>query len=71
MGITGDDDGADLVTGVGGIRVVDDGTPPPGRPGVSPRVGIRHAVDLPWRWWVPDDPNVSRARVAVSARSAR
>jgi DNA-3-methyladenine glycosylase len=60
MGITGVDDGADLVTGEGGLRIVDDGVAPPGRPGVSGRVGLRHAADSPWRWWVPGDRHVSR-----------
>ena len=62
MGIGRDEDGADLVTGRGGLRLVDDGVPPPATPGVSGRVGIRQAADLPWRLWVPGDPNVSRAR---------
>jgi DNA-3-methyladenine glycosylase len=62
MGITGDHDGADLVSGDDGLTIVDDGVPPPEVPGVSPRVGLRSAADLPWRWWVPGDPNVSRAR---------
>ncbi len=63
MGITRAADGADLVTGSAGIRVVDDGVPPPTFPASSIRVGIRHATDLPWRWWVPGDPNVSKFRV--------
>jgi DNA-3-methyladenine glycosylase len=78
MGITREDDGADLVTGAGpvgvdhdgpdlvtgprGIRLLDDGVPPPAAPAVSGRVGLRLAADLPWRWWVAGDPNVSRAR---------
>jgi DNA-3-methyladenine glycosylase len=68
MGITRTEDGADLVTGSGGLRVVDDGVAPPAHPGVSGRVGIRHATDLPWRWWVPGDPHVSRARPHASPR---
>lgn len=53
-------DGADLVTGGGGLTIVDDGTPPPSDPVVTTRVGISVAVDDPWRWYVRDDPNVSR-----------
>ncbi|HTZ08679.1 MAG TPA: DNA-3-methyladenine glycosylase, partial [Acidimicrobiales bacterium] len=51
LGITRADDGADLVTGVGGVELVDDGVAPPARPGVSGRVGLRLATDRPWRWW--------------------
>jgi DNA-3-methyladenine glycosylase len=64
FGITADQDGVDLVEGRGGITLVDDGVPPPSVPGVSARIGIRLAADLPWRWWVPGDPNVSRGRPA-------
>jgi DNA-3-methyladenine glycosylase len=61
-GITGEDDGADLVTGDRDLTISDDGVPPPGTPGVSGRIGIRSATTLPWRWWVPGDPHVSRRR---------
>ncbi len=67
MGITRAEDGVDLVTGGAGLAVVDDGVPPPTLPASSGRVGIRHASDLPWRWWVPGDPNVSRPRVPGAA----
>ncbi len=62
MGITRTEDGADLVTGSSGLQVVDDGVAPPTVPASSGRVGIRHASDMPWRWWVPGDANVSKAR---------
>ncbi len=29
-------------------------------PATGPRVGLRLAADRPWRFWVPDDPTVSR-----------
>jgi DNA-3-methyladenine glycosylase len=55
-------DGADLVAGTRGLRLVDDGTPPPDDPAVGPRIGISRAVAQPWRWHVRDNPNVSAAR---------
>ena len=37
---------------------------PPDRPpadvSTGPRVGLRHAADRPWRFWVTGDPTVSR-----------
>jgi DNA-3-methyladenine glycosylase len=59
FGIDREQDGVDLVDG-DDVRVLDDGTPPPDAPGVSPRIGITLAVDEPWRWFVPGDPNLSR-----------
>jgi DNA-3-methyladenine glycosylase len=53
MGLTRAHDGADLVTGDRGVRIVDDGLPPPDAPRVGPRVGISKAIDFPWRWRVP------------------
>jgi DNA-3-methyladenine glycosylase len=63
MGITGSDDGADLVSGAEGITIVDDGVPPPLEPVVTARIGISKAVAEPWRWYVPGNPNVSRPLV--------
>jgi DNA-3-methyladenine glycosylase len=53
-------DGADLVTADRGVAIVDDGTPPPAAPAQGLRVGLSAGADLPWRWWVPGDPNVSK-----------
>jgi DNA-3-methyladenine glycosylase len=55
-------DGADLVTGDRGVELVDDGTPPPDEPGVSGRVGLSVAADVPWRFFVPGAVGISRAR---------
>ena len=60
LGITGALDGADLVRGDRGIRIVDDGTPPPAKPIAGPRVGISRGTDHPWRWHVPEHRHVSR-----------
>jgi DNA-3-methyladenine glycosylase len=59
FGIDRKQDGVDLVDG-DDVRILDDGTPPPAEPGVSPRIGITLAADAPWRWFVPGDPNLSR-----------
>jgi DNA-3-methyladenine glycosylase len=60
FGIARAQDGVDLVTGVGGLSIVDDGVAPPEAPVVTTRIGIRHAAEEPWRWYVPGNPNVSR-----------
>jgi DNA-3-methyladenine glycosylase len=71
LGITGADNGADLLavrprsgsaSEAGGlVRLLDDGMPPPRRPGRGTRVGIRVATEKRWRFWVPGNPSVSRA----------
>ena len=60
FGIARAQDGVDLVTGVGGFGIVDDGVAPPEEPVVTTRVGIRHAAEELWRWYVPGNRNVSR-----------
>jgi len=62
LGIDRAHDGADLVTGDEGVTLVDDGIPPPIEPGVTTRVGLSAGADLPWRWFVPGDANVSKHR---------
>jgi DNA-3-methyladenine glycosylase len=67
LGITGSDNGIDLLAATGGrrspgaLRLLDGGTPPPRRPGRGTRIGIREATEHRWRFWVRGDPNVSRA----------
>jgi len=60
LGIDGTHDGADLVTGDRGVLVCDDGTPPPTSPVNTTRIGLTAGAEHRWRWYVPDDPNVSR-----------
>lgn len=59
FGIDGSFDGADLVTGDGGLTIEDDGVQLV-EPGVSTRIGLTQGTEHPWRWYVPDDPNLSR-----------
>lgn len=58
LGITGELDGANLRRPP--VRLLDDGVAPPAKPATGPRIGITVAVDDPWRYCVPDDPNLSR-----------
>ncbi len=60
MGIDGALDGADLVSGSDGLRIVDDGVAPPAVPGRSTRIGLSAGAEHPWRWYVVGDANVSR-----------
>jgi DNA-3-methyladenine glycosylase len=71
LGVTGADNRADLVASArrgrssasaapDAVRLLDDGTPPPTRPGRGPRVGISVATEQRWRWWVAGDECVSR-----------
>ncbi len=60
LGISREEDGADLVCGGRGLTICDDGTPPPAAPPASRRIGLSAGVEHPWRWVVPGDPNLSR-----------
>lgn len=62
LGITGDQNGIDLVSPKASaqvsITIHDDGTPPPKSPIQTTRIGVKS--DLPWRWYIPDHPHISR-----------
>jgi DNA-3-methyladenine glycosylase len=62
LGITGDDDGTDLLDPRSRVRLCSDGTPPPTTPRVTTRVGITRAVDRAWRFADPDSAFVSTGR---------
>lgn len=53
MGLTGEFDGADLVQNDRGVCVQDDGTPPPRKPLVGPRIGVSRGQEHAWRWRTP------------------
>ncbi len=71
MGITGAQNGIDLVRARDGFAIVDDGTPPPETLVGGPRIGIRVGVDFPWRWSVPNSRYVSGPVAAVRERRRR
>ena len=60
FGITGQDDGCDVITGTGGLLIGEDGAAPPAEPGQSTRIGLSAGAEHPWRWVVSGDPNLSR-----------
>lgn len=66
LGITGSASGHDLIEGGPALRL-SGSVAPMARSAVGngPRVGIRQAADRPWRWWIKDDPTVSRYRRAT------
>jgi DNA-3-methyladenine glycosylase len=53
LGLDKAHDGADLVKGERGVRIVSDGMPPPQQPVATRRIGISKAVEHEWRWLVP------------------
>jgi len=59
LGLDRASDGIDLTTSAA-VLIADDGTPPPLRPGVSARVGIRVGRELHWRFYVPGNAYVGR-----------
>jgi DNA-3-methyladenine glycosylase len=59
LGISGAQNGIDLVEADQGFTVLDDGVRPPARVQGGPRIGIRKGLDLLWRWHVPESPFVS------------
>lgn len=67
LGVDGGDNGRDLLDTGGRIRLVPAGDPPPpAATAVGPRVGLRLAADVPWRFWIAGDPTVSVYRPAVA-----
>lgn len=59
MGIDSAQNGIDLVVGLEGFAIVDDGVAPPKDPLVSLRIGISVGKEHPWRWSVRGSPYVS------------
>lgn len=60
LGVDGALDGIDLLAPGAPVTVLDDGAGAPDATVVTTRVGLSRGEDLPWRWYVAGDPNVSR-----------
>lgn len=59
MGITGAQNGIDLVLAQSGFTIVSDGTMPPEDPVAGKRIGISRGKELPWRWRIVGNSHVS------------
>jgi DNA-3-methyladenine glycosylase len=69
LGIDRRHDGTDLSRGA--LRLHLDDPVPPGRVRTGPRVGLRGAPDVPWRFWIDGDRTVSPYRPAAEPRRRR
>jgi len=58
LGITGADDGADLLSG-SALRLQPPNDDTGGAVSSGPRVGVSRAADVPWRFWITGDDTVS------------
>ncbi|ATO13723.1 3-methyladenine DNA glycosylase [Micromonospora sp. WMMA2032] len=60
LGLGRDANGTSAVDGTGPLLLTPPGTPvDPARIVAGPRVGVAAAHDLPWRFWLADEPTVS------------
>jgi DNA-3-methyladenine glycosylase len=66
LGITLADDGCDLAAGPVTLTLGD--PVPTDRISTGPRVGLRRAAEVPWRFWLTGEPSVSAYRPAAPKR---
>jgi DNA-3-methyladenine glycosylase len=69
LGITLADDGCDL--GAGPVTLTLSEPVPTDRISTGPRVGLRRAAEVPWRFWLTGEPSVSTYRPAAPKRRTR
>lgn len=62
--------GADLLADTSLQLTLPEAQANPDAIGTGPRVGLRHAADHPWRFWLRDEPTVSVYRPAKKLRRA-
>lgn len=63
-------DGIDLLAGRGGLSLSrDELCVTPAQRTCGPRVGVSRAPDVSWRWWLTDEPAVSRYRRSQIGRA--
>jgi DNA-3-methyladenine glycosylase len=62
-------DGADVCDAASPLRIRPGQPPDPGQVRCGPRVGVRGAADVPWRFWVDGEPTVSVYRPHVPRRA--
>jgi DNA-3-methyladenine glycosylase len=69
LAIGPDDKGTDVLDPASGVRLYRG--PAPAAISAGPRVGIRLATDLPWRFWETEAPSVSVFRAGGKGRVGR
>jgi DNA-3-methyladenine glycosylase len=65
LGLTGADDGIDVLDPAGDVVLGLADPVPTAGVAAGPRVGLRLAGDVPWRFWIAGDPAVSAYRPAT------
>lgn len=70
LGIGRDNNGTDLCSPASRIRVATDGVPPPLFADQSTRVGVSNGRDRRWRFYIGDDPHVSRGKPSIPLDSS-
>ena len=69
LGVTGAQDGLDLLDPSSALHLaLADDPRGPDEVAQGPRVGVRHAAERPWRFWLDGRPEVSAYRGRVDAR---